>query len=154
MLSNTAKLYFPKLVYTKTVTINDKPLSLYRLDWARKELKCAKGFSELSGAEETLAHSSFAIPDSYIKEIRRLSWASVAEWNEIRLLPDTMRGIYLRPAVEMVHTAFFLLADCKFDEETNFYDRSQPRGYVLLILLRKFWINQVKKELADEFTKV
>ena len=67
MLSNTAKLYFPKLVYTKTVTINDKQISVYQLDWTRKELKCAKGGMELSDEEEALTRSLFAIPDSYIK---------------------------------------------------------------------------------------
>ena len=154
MLNNTSKLYFPKFVYEHTATINDKSVSVYRLDWSRKEFKCANtsaGIEVIAGTESIVKLRSFALPDSYLKEIRRLSWKSVGEWNTIRLLPDSMKGVYLRPSAECVNTAFYLLADCLYDGDTKFYDRSIPRNDVYFALIWKFWKNQVNRQLLYQF---
>ena len=153
MLSNTGKLYFPKFVYEHTATINDKSVSVYRLDWSRKESKCSFSNPQeiAQGSEDLVKLRLFAIPDPYLKEIRRLSWKSIEEWNTIRLLPDNMKGIYLRPAAECIHTAFLLLADCLYDEDSKFFDRSIPRGDIHFALIWKFWKNQVNKILLYQF---
>lgn len=160
MLSNTFKLYFPKLVFEKAVTISNsssteiKPLNLYTLSWFRKTSKCSNGYNELPEDYEYLLDSlRFAISDGYLKEIRRCSWSAVAEWNSIRLLDSSMKSVYLLSASAYIETAFKLLSDSLYDEETKYFYRKDDKKIIPYILLYKFWKNQTSNSLILNFVK-
>lgn len=161
MLSNTAKLYFPKLVFDKAVTITHtatneiKPINLYRLEWKRKESKCNEGKPELSQEyEELLSSLRFAISDGYIREIRRCSWRAVEEWNTTRLLDQSLRSVYLLPAASYIEVAFRLLSDCAFDESKAFFYRRSEKRILPYLILYKFWKNQTTNALIFTFAQL
>jgi len=160
MLSDTSKLYFPKLVFDKAVTITHtvtsemKPLNLYRLDWTRKVHKINSGQPELSSEyEELLTSLRFAISDGYIKEIRRCSRLAIHEWNTLRLLDNSLRPIYLLPAASYIEVAFRLLSDCAFDESKNYYYRREDKRILPYLLLYKFWKNQTSNSVIFNFAQ-
>lgn len=160
MLSNTSKLYFPKLVFDKAVTISNtssteiKPLNLYQLNWSRKTSKCSNGYNELLEEYEYLLDSlRFAVSDGYLREIRRCSWSAVAEWNSIRLLDSSMKSVYLLSAASYIETAFKLLSDSLYDEETKYFYRKDDKKIIPYILLYKFWKNQANNSLVLSFVK-
>ncbi len=148
MLNNKSKLFFPKIEFEKSVelthnSIGNKIINLYYLDWTHKEKKCNKGESELPFRyEEIIKNLRYAISDSYLDEIRRVSWASIAEFNTIRKLDTSIKQIYLKPTVAYISSAFTLLSDCIFDNETNFYYRGKNKVILTHLLLYKFWKNQ------------
>jgi hypothetical protein len=160
MLSDTAKLYFPKLVFDKAVTVTHnvtneiKPINLYRLDWTRKINKCNGGKPELSSEyEELLASLRFAISDGYIKEIRRCSRLAVHEWNTLRLLDTSLKLIYLLPAASYIEVAFRLLSDSAFDETKGYYYRKENKIILPYLLLYKFWKNQGTNAITFKFAQ-
>ena len=160
MLSDISKLYFPKLVFDKAVTITHtvtnemKPINLYKFDWTRKINKCNSGQPELSSEyEELLTSLKFAITDGYIKEIRRCSRLAVHEWNTLRLLDQSLKSIYLLPAASYVEVAFKLLSDCAFDESKNYYYRGEYKRILPYLFLYKFWKNQATNLAIFTFAK-
>ena len=148
MLNNKSKLFFPKIEFDKSVELNHnsgdtKIVNLYYLDWSHKEKKCNNGASELPFRyEEIIKNLRFAISDVYLDEIRRASWASIAELNTIRKLDNSIKQIYLKPIVAYVTTAFTLISDSAFDTTTNFYYRGGNKVILTNLLLYKFWKNQ------------
>jgi hypothetical protein len=153
MLNNINKLYFPKLVFNKNITFGNtadcKLISLYTLDWNRKEHKCNPSQSddivELGPFyEQTLKNLKFALSDSYIKEIRRTSWKAVEEYNINRNdFHPNIKEYGLLPANSYISVAFKLMSDSIFDEETGFYLRGDiDKMTYHKLLLTKFWINQ------------
>lgn len=160
MLSNTSKLYFPKIVFEKPVSLTPtsaevKPANLYRLEWTRKENKCNNGMSELSDEYESLLLSlHFAISEGYLKEIRRVSWRAVEEWNATRLIDTSLKHIYLKPVASYIEVAFRLLSDSVYDEETQFYYRGTAKKIIPYVLLYKYWVNQVSNGILFNFSKI
>jgi len=164
MLSNTAKLYFPKMVFEKPTTIqissndpltNFKSVNLYKLDWSRKENKCNHSLKELNDEYESLiSNLRFVISDNYLVEIRRCSWDAVKEWNIRRQIDTSLKSMYMQPAAAYVETAFRLLVDSLFDEETKFYYRKKDKLIMIYLLLYKFWKNQVSNSLIFNFSKI
>ena len=148
MLNNTNKLFFPKIEFEKSVELNhnsgdNKIINLYRLDWTHKEKKCNNGQTELPFRyEELIKNLRFAISDGYLKEIRRVSWASIEELNILRVVDTSIRKLYLRPTVSYINVAFELLSDSIFDTDTNFYYRGKNKIILPYLLLYKFWKNQ------------
>jgi hypothetical protein len=148
MLNNKSKLFFPKIKFEKSVELthnsgDSKIVNLYSLDWTHKENKCNNGESELSFKyEEIIKNSRFAISDSYLDEIRRVSWCSISEFNTIRNLESSIKQIYLKPTVAYISSAFALLNDSIFDADTNFYYRGKNKIILTHLLLYKFWKNQ------------
>jgi hypothetical protein len=153
MLSNTRKLYFPKLIFRNSpVVIKSKSISLYSLDWTRKQSHCAKISPELTPEYTTQLESfRFAITNAYLKEINRLSWAAPAEWTQIRLIDDSMQLIYLSPAAEYVRTAVTLLADCLYNQDTEFWASDGDKEFACHLMLYEFWKNQVGKNMVISF---
>lgn len=162
MLNNKGKLFFPKIEFDKSVELNHnsndtKIVNLYYLDWTHKERKCNNGQSELPFRyEEIIKNLKFAISDSYLDEIRRVSWSSISELNTIRKLDASIRQIYLKPTVAYITTAFQLLSDSVFDIETNFYYRGNNKVILTNLLLYKFWKNQrqVSNNMILEFAHI
>jgi hypothetical protein len=162
MLSNIHKLYFPKLIFIKSVIskkINEddsqKPLNLYTLDWSRKESKCSQGCTELNDFYESLLRAfSFAISDGYLKEIHRVSWVAPSEWNSLRLIDPSLKHIYLKPAAAYIEVGFRLIADSAYDEALELYYRGGFKKVLPYILLYKYWKNQVNDNLLFNFSKI
>lgn len=155
MLNNKNKLFFPKIVFDKSIQIDTKIINLYKLDWSRKEKKCNSGELELLDEYEDLLKSfRFALNDSYLTEIRRLSWNSVAEWNIQRGIDSKLKHIYLEPAVSYIETSFRLLADCVYDENEMFYYRGKYKYIIPYLFMYKFWKNQTSSNLIIKFIRI
>ena len=165
MLSNTSKLYFPKIVYDKITSLNTvnesdalyKPQKLYRLDWSRKQSKCSKNQNgeELTHEyEQFIMDARFLISDVHLREIRRVSWKAIEEWNVHRQLDTYLKNIYLKPAAAYVEVAFQLLSDCLYDHDTLSYQKGTDKLLSTYILLYKFWINQVPGDSVLDFCDI
>jgi hypothetical protein len=154
MLSNTSKLYFPKLVFDKAASIDLKPTNTYCLDWTRKVSKCNQSQPvELTEEyEDAIKNLRFAISDSYFREIRRCSWRAVEEWNVNRQIDSSLKSIYLLPTASYIETAFKLLTDCLYDESTNYFYRKDDKIVIPYLLLYKFWKHQVSNALLFNFS--
>jgi len=162
MLNNKNKLFFPKIVFEKSIELKHntseiKIINLYYLDWTNKEKKCNNGNIELPMEyEDVIKQLRYAITDDYLDEIRRVSWLSINEFNVIRKLDSSMKKIYLKPAVAYITTAFTLLGDCAFDLNTNFYYRGAYKVILKNLLLYKFWKNQrqITPSMILEFANI
>jgi hypothetical protein len=166
MLNNKKKIYFPKIVFIKPVEFTSKNSelenksdktahSLYRLDWSKKTNKCNGGQPELHEYfEHILSEMVFAIDDGYLSEIRRAAWLSIYELNQKRDIDPAIKQIYLDPVISYVYESFRLLADCAFDESTQFYYRGDHKEILTYLLLYKFWKNQISKNLILKFCRI
>lgn len=82
----------------------------------------------------------FAIPNSYLHEIRRNARRAAEEWSLRRPFDTVIRECCLRPAVSHAYVTFMLVADCIYDEEKQYYDRQcKPARHILPY---KFWVYQ------------
>ena len=163
MLNNKSKLFFPKIIYDKSIQIEpsnsqSKIANLYYLDWTRKELKCNTNSPRPDlphNLDDKVKNLKFMIDNSYLDEIRRTSWQAIAELNQIRSITDkSMKRIYLKPAASYIETAFKLLADTTFDEDTEYYYRQHDKIIIPYLLLYKFWKGQIAKNLILEFANI
>lgn len=162
MLNNIQKLFFPKIIFQGSKEINhnnetSKIVNLYKLDWIHKENKCNNGNSELPFKyEEKIKNFIFAIPDPYLKEIRRNSWISIYELNMIRDIDSSLKYIYLKPVISYISTSFNLLSDCIFDMDTEFWYRKDDKIICPYLLLYKFWKNQrqVPKSMIMDYVGI
>jgi len=160
MLNNINKLFFPKIVFKKSSEIiqsqNDsKIVNLYNIEWTKKETKVNNGEQELSYEYETLLRKyCYAIPDSYLREIRRASWMAVYEFNINRQMDTSLKDTYLIPTMSYIKEAFKLISKCLFDEDTNYYYVGEDKIIFEYLLLHKFWKNQISNPLLLEFSGV
>jgi hypothetical protein len=163
MLRSTHYLHFPKFVYVGRVDMKqwkdtDKVADCYELDWSAKEDRAQRRFDDLVGIQrdgnikfvpdfpeeynEWLTGLRFVISRAYMEEIRRNAQKSLEEWNIQRPFDTICREMCLRPAIQHAYTAFYLTADCTYDESENFYYRGPRKSLVTHALAYKFWVYQ------------
>jgi len=171
MLGTTHPLYFPRLVFRGIFALQrpggdtGKELRIYSLCWdefderlkAKHRARCDQTgnddefLSTLPERWEDLIKSlSFALDASYLTEIRRNVRRGLEEWNITRPFDTCVRESCLRPAKAHIRTAFYLLADCIFDPETGYYDRTNNLFLVTAALLARFWTHQTGLSMAEE----
>lgn len=154
---------FPHLVFLKDVSFkswsDSKTTKIYKLDWdsfdeailkrhiARKancwpstEFKLVQKFDSYY---ETLLHSlRFAIPNDYLTEIRRMTQMALSVCGTSRTFDTDIREMCLGPAIECIKVAFKLIADCAYDESTNYFLRVNNKYLLAPMLLFRFWQHQ------------
>lgn len=149
------ELTFPPLRFITKVNFsswsNDSKsmTPLYKLDWDEFDRNLAKRIGH------ELPYK--ALPDEYEKQVRSLKFAishnyrqgishhsNLAQAERNRFWPyDTMvRDICLNVVAEAIRTAFFLLKDCTYDQDTGGFDRSDDRSLFDNMLVWRFWVHQ------------
>lgn len=162
---------FPHLVFLKDVSFkswsDSKTTKIYKLDWdsfdeailkrhiARKancwpstEFKLVQKFDSYY---ETLLHSlRFAIPNDYLTEIRRMTQMALSEWGTSRTFDTDIREMCLGPAIECIKVAFKLIADCAYDENSNYFLRVNNKYLLAPLMLFRFWQHQTGSGLIAD----
>ena len=172
MLGRNHSLYFPKLSYQKHVSFgswgnsNDKKSScpVYKLDWSYKEQKCQEDHDKWlkqchpnkkiplhpdlpQKYEEWVKGMLFAIPNDYLKEIREHSQRGLAEWDKERGFDTNVREYCLKSAIAHIDIAFYLIGDCAYDPEENYFYRGDDKFLLHHVMGYKFWSNQTGRGL-------
>ena len=161
-------LDFPRLVYVTSTEFKKNTLtgakgetSVFKLDWdsfdergKEKHKKWNKQcwpdlnvefvYQFPEEYEKILKEMQFAIPSSYMIEIKRQVWQSRSEWSYVKDLhfDTSIRESCLAPSISHTRTAFYLLADCAYDKETNYYDRRHQKILYQYLMLYRFWQHQ------------
>lgn len=91
----------------------------------------------------------FAIPHTYLTEIRKQSDQAVEKWTETYPFDTVIRDLCLEPAISHVMVAFKLLGDCIYDETTNYYLRTMEKKILTHAMLYKFWAGQTGRGLLQ-----
>ena len=170
MLHTSRPLYFPALNRFGETSFKShsdqegyKTTELYTLNWEKLDLLKKAEFSK-----HALTHDSafpgtlpeeydglvkkmiFAIPSSYLKEIRRSSYKALTEWDGDYSFDTVIREMCLQPAIAHVQVAFRLIADCLYDPATNYFSREPIKIIATQALLYKFWAFQTGRGLIRE----
>lgn len=61
-----------------------------------------------------------------------------------------IREVCLRPAIEFVWCSFYLLCDCVYDKETNYFCRKDRTKISRYILSYRFWCHQTGRGLLED----
>lgn len=153
---------FPHLVFLDEISLkseSDKTLKLYKLDWDEFDSAILKRHIDWNAKcwpssnipiiqkfdeyyEGILQSLRFAIPFSYLNEIRRVTQSAMVEWNTNRPFDTCVREMCLEPAISYIETAFKLLCDCAYDVETKYYYRADNKYILAPMLLYRFWQHQ------------
>jgi len=169
MLPNYQEPKFPRLIKTANEGILKFPgkpgenvvkpshVPLYTLGWSdldsikrakhEKAKKCCPqvGISWVDTLPEpwnqTVTSALFAINAGYRQEIERNAQRCVEEWNLSRPFDTIVQDICIQPAIVHAKTAFYLLTDCIYDPETQWYAR-KDRTWMLAAMVYKFWLYQ------------
>lgn len=145
----------------------------YVLDWSRLEEKklrkfkdfCYKNGVDTEGDELTATGSAadriypgtapkdtvgltskleFVLSNRYLNQIKYNVLQAHYNYSFIDGGFDTMiREYCYKPSESHIQVAFFLLADCVFNNETEYFDRSFPTGLIASKLLCRFWSFQI-----------
>ena len=167
-------LMFPILGYAgKTSKARGAPeRSLYTLTWAEQETelkqerpkgaslsrfgladpKCNTGLP--FQYDELAWKTRFAIPKDYAAEIERMSLAANNDWALERPFDTNVRERCLEPAIEYIWCAFYLIADCVWDDEGHYFDRSWLSIAMPYMLAYKFWRGQTGSGLVCDHAKI
>ena len=129
---------FPKLVFEKETTFknNEGSSRVYRLDWSGHSGDLPLEYREWSD------NLLFVISDDYYNEIQRCMRRFNEEWAMRRRFDTSVRETCLNPAIEFAFTAFYLLCDCLYDEEKNYFLRDSRKIIAHNILAYRFWWTQ------------
>lgn len=171
-----SNLSFPDLKFVKEVTFRSwqpegRSTAVYRLDWSRKDGIIEKEHKEwmkrnyptadlpsenvLSEKwDQKVKNLLFALPSHYLYEIRRCASAALVE--RLRPLPfDTaIRDMCHGTDEAFIKTAFFLLSDCVYDDDTNYFLRDSVKVIVPNLLLCKFWHGQTGRGLIERKAEI
>lgn len=158
-------LAFPEFVFQKKVNFegssnNQKGTALFSLDWDRFKEQTQYYSRERNRPRiipqeyESLIYGYFAIPSAYLDEIRHLSYLSITEANKYKPFDPSIRDICFNVSVSCVNTAMRLVADCLFDVENGYYDRSYKKTLAQYALMFSFWAPQVEVGKVEEYSEI
>jgi hypothetical protein len=153
---------FPHLVFLDEISLkseSDKTTKLYKLDWDDFDSAVLKRHIDWNAKcwpdssipiiqkfdeyyEGILQSLRFAIPFSYLNEIRRVTQCAMIEWSIHRSFDTDIREMCLKPAIRYIETAFKLICDCAYDTGTKYYYRADNKYILAPMLLYRFWQHQ------------
>jgi len=167
MLSRDHRLYFPRLErigdfkMVRRVDGGQKNTTEdgYRLDWSKQEATIRKKYEDWRFEyhpekdipyvpqlpveyDEWVKNLLFAIPISYLREIKRMTRLGLEEWDHYRPFDTMIRELCLEPATTMIRCAFILIGDCVYDPQAEYYSRSSKKQLASYIMAYKFWSHQ------------
>ena len=154
---------FPHLVFLKDVSFKSwseqNKTKLYKLDWDSFDEAILKRHVEWNAKcwpstkfsfiqkfdlyyEGLLQSLRFAIPNHYLTEIRRVTQTTMTEWGINRPFDTNIKEMCLGPAIKCIQVAFELIADCAYDEQTNYFLRIDNKYLIAPLLMFRFWQHQ------------
>jgi len=164
MYKPSSVFVFPHLTFLKDVSFKswseqNKTTKLYKLDWDSFDCAILKRYIEWNEKywpgmplpfihkfddyyENLLQSLKFAIPNHYLTEIRRVTQKALLEWNQERHFDTCVRDMCLGPAIKFIQVAFRLIADCTYDENTNYFFRANNKYLLDHMLMFRFWQHQ------------
>lgn len=173
MLRLHNSLMFPSLVRKgeakfKSHSDSEKTTTVYTLDWsymdearAKKWVKWRERWNDIRTVDEF--HGSlppkydewvkslqFALPMSYLEQIRKNTRDAVVGWGTEYHFDTMIRETCLKPAIANTLVAFKLLSDCVYDPETSYFSRNDNRIYATQAMLYKFWVGQTGRGLIKD----
>lgn len=169
-------LNLPKLIKIKDIKVDhpEKPFSigLFKLDWNIIDKMKFKEFHNfciswnIDDIEEIYDRfpqvtsfnnlyktdgMRFIINNDYLKQIRNNVLQAYNNEVNINVNNDTMIRDYCKKATEInIQIAFFLLADCLYDEKSNYFSRTDPIRLVTSSLLWRYWSFKTGRGLLRE----
>jgi hypothetical protein len=174
MYKSTVTYAFPRLVFLKDVSFKgwsdpNKTTKLYKLDWDGFDEVIKKRHTEHNAKcwptstipliqkfyiyyEDLLQSLKFALPTSYLNEIRRVTQAAEIEFSINRNFDTNIREMCHKPAISYTQVAFNLLCDCIYDEATNFYYRAENKYLIAPMLMFRFWQHQTGTGMIEKFS--
>ena len=173
MLNYTSPLHFPHLKYVRSVALgkghNSTPL--YTLDWGYKHRKCEASHKKWlkdyhpdknipfypslpEKYDRWMQNLTFAIPFDYLSEIQRNSRRGLEEWNIHRGFDTNIREKCLEPGISNIYIAFYLIADCAYDETENYYYRGHDSQLIPHALAYNFWAHQTGRGCIRDHAKL
>lgn len=172
------KLNLPKLTFQRDVEVShpERPFTgkLFKLDWSKcdnekyqhvknhlhswvndkeEEKNQLKKFPGIVPKElkNFLDNSKFLISSEYLTQIRANTLQAYNSLLSIHITGDTMiREYCLKPVNINIQVAFFLIADCLFDEGTNYFDRNYSIHLITSMLLWRYWSFHTGRGLLRE----
>ncbi len=156
------QLHFPKLVrvgegkliHTNISAADVDPIPLYKLDWEDHEKHVTSNIYPSQKYEEYIKSRVYALNSNYRKAIHYHSRQALDEWIGPWSFDTSVGDVCRGPAEEHVYVAFFLIADCNYDQETHWYSR-EPLKYLLSnMMIWSFWRNQTGNGLPFFFAKL
>ena len=171
MLRLTPTLLFPRFVRTgetnfksKSGSSDSKTTMVYQLDWDPidkiREDRWYKYQAQTSDSkfmgtlppkyDEWVKGMQFAIPQHYMEEIRRCAHQASIEWATERHFDTMIREICLKPAISYAYVAFRLIADCMYDDQSNYFYRGDDKTIATQAMLYKFWSYQTGRGLLKD----
>lgn len=159
MIGHKRALRYPHLTHVKDVKFGSrstkKRTPMYRLSWYDKEFVAGESPAtndSVHGEDYFLAfppkwdtmlkEATFTIPADYVAEIRRQFIAADAIWSDSFPFDTMIREMCLEPAIAHTRVAFGLIADCLYDESTNYFYRGPFKFLIRHMLIYKFWFGQ------------
>lgn len=167
--------FIPRLVFLdKQIRVNKSTLPLFKLDWDSVDQykadeyatwkeeywkKTNTGESARPGTlppeyDEKVKNLTFAISNSYKREIMHYATLFVAERTRDRKFDTCVRDRCLRTSVAAMQTAFYLLKDCLYHEEVNGWYRGPYKELYLYAMQYKFWRLFTGSGLVAEFAEL
>ena len=140
-LSSNRRLHFPILDLGPSVSLGKHPdykkIPITTVVWSDEI------FDTIPQPYETLVRSmKFAIPVKYWIEIKRCAEQGMLEWSHSWSFDTSVIGKCLEVSVAYIKTAFYLLSDCAYDAETNYFFRGPEKRILSQAMLYKFWSKQ------------
>ncbi|KKN98492.1 hypothetical protein LCGC14_0146030 [marine sediment metagenome] len=122
------------------------PKNFYVLDWNKSLDIASKRYGDripiFPNAPEWLDDvdkAVYVLSSNYVDGVRKAAKLAVSAWNEEWYFDTIVRDQGLKPAIEYVYYAFYLLADCLYDLETKYFARHPLRSILPQILAFEFW---------------
>ena len=169
-------LYFPRLKHigeTSFTSWGSKQgkTSIFILDWSKKEQKVQQKHAEWMEQyhsdkripfipslprkwKKHLETLKFAIPMHYLDEIRRTTYQTLLEWNRKLPFDASIREACLQTAEAFIDVAFILIADCRYDEKTDYFSRADNKFLTAYLMRYCFWCHQARRGLLWRQSKL
>lgn len=174
MLGYTHPLYFPKLIQEGCCHLKREGgescqvMGMFRLDWSAQESRVQAAFDHWKESQhpdkdipflgslpadydERVKACRFAISKEYLRVIRESARQGLAVWSGEYPFDTIIRDLCHKPAVTHFEVAFGLLADCLYDQEAEYWDRSDFKHMLREVMLTKFWYYQTGRGLIERF---
>lgn len=81
----------------------------------------------------------FVISNTYLNQIRNNVLQAYNSLVSVDIDDTMIREYCMKPSEMNIQVAFFLIADCLFDEETNYFDRKYHINHITSSLLWRYW---------------
>lgn len=167
-------LLFPTIIYLdeKLIKIGNEKrfFHICKLDWSYSDKKKKEDYEKwLKNHNEGIhryygdlpeeydkyvKEQKFLLNGTYLHEIKRTATQGYIEWATERHFDTSIREMCLKPAQSFIEVSFKLLADCIYDEKTQYFSRDEKRYILDNMMLYKFWQHQTGRGLVKFYAEI